>query len=246
MPPRDIDVLRDIETRRFMTSGHICKLRFGTASTPGSAQRIANRAINRLRGYGLIVELNRRIGGYRGGSGDNVWALTAAGYRLLHLGDNGKPRKCSFEPSQRFAEHTLSISELDVQLRGIDGIEVSEAQFEPACWRKYDGNTLKPDYFAVTTDGEYEDLWFFEVDLDTESPSRVLAKCDQYSAYYRSGMEQRDTGVFPRVVWVVPSGRRKETILDYIRRSRTLQYKQLFLVVLPDELPGIVQKGNGA
>jgi len=244
MPSRDLDVLRDIEARRYMTSGQICRLRFGSAGTPGSAQRIANRVINRLKGHGLIVPLNRRIGGVRGGSVDNIWAQTPAGFRLLHLDEDNTTRKRVFEPSQRFAEHTLAVTELDVQLRSIQGIAVVEVQFEPDSWRDCGQRSLKPDLYAVTSVGDYEDYWFFEVDLATESPLRVVAKCMQYQEYYYSGVEQRMTGVFPRVVWVVPNSKRRESVWRHMREDRALKEKDLFLIILPDELEHLVRTGG--
>ena len=244
LPPRDLDVLQIVEERRYITSGQVRRLRFdGEAGSPGSAQRIANRVLQRLNGHGLIVPLDRRIGGVRGGSGKNVWALTPAGFRLLHLYDEGLPRKRGFEPSRRFEAHTLAIAELDAQLRGIAGVTVTQAQFEPACWREYNGRRLKPDYFVVTCCGDYEDFWFFEIDLATETPSQIVLKCEQYQDYYSSGTEQRASGVFPRVVWVVPDGKRRAAIERHIRASRTLRQKDLFLIVLPDELEHTIREG---
>ena len=243
LPSRDLDVLRDIEARRYMTSGQICRLRFGTAGTPGSAQRIANRVLNRLKGHGLIEHLKRRIGGVKGGSGDYIWALTPAGFRLLHLDDDLSIRY-GFEPSQRFAEHTLAVTELDMQLRSIQGIAVVEVQFEPDSWRDCGQRSLKPDLYAITSVGDYEDYWFFEVDLATESPLRVVAKCMQYQEYYHSGVEQRKTGVFPRVVWVVPNSKRRESVWRHMREDRALKEKDLFLIILPDELEHLVRTGG--
>ena len=244
MPPRDMDVLRDIEARRYMATGQICRLRFGTAGTPGSARRIANRVTNRLKEHGLLVSLNRRVGGVRGGSGDNIWSLTPAGYKLLHLDEEGLPRKLNFEPSQRFAEHTLAVTELDVQLRGIEGVEVKEVQFEPACWRDYGQNRLKPDYYAFTAVGRFEDHWFFEIDLATEKPQKVTAKCKQYQDYYYSNEELRRIGIFPRVVWVTPDEKRRDTIRRHIREDRALTAKKLFFVIVPGELEHMVRTGE--
>ena len=113
-------------------------------------------------------------------------------------------------------EHTLAVSELHTQLLGIEGITLTDIQFEPACWRSYHGTALKPDLYAVTTDGKYEDSWFFEIDLATEAPSRVVSKCEQYQEYYRSGVEQSKHGIFPLVVWIVPSAKRRATLQGQI------------------------------
>jgi len=132
----------------------------------------------------------------------------------------------------------------------MDGIAVTTIQLEPNCWRSYNGRhgvrqQLKPDLYAVTSDGEYEDLWFFEIDLDTEAPSRVMAKCEQYQEYYRFGAEHAKREVFPRVVWIVPNAKRKTALQSHIAGSSTVTVKQLFVFVLPDELEALIRKGAG-
>jgi hypothetical protein len=245
LPPRDLEILRDLEERRYMTSGQIVRKHFTGASNDASAQRSANTVINRLHQHGLILSLPRRIGGVRGGSKGFVWSLTTSGYRLLHLDGEELPRRRAFEPSPRFVEHTLALSELDLQLRGIGGVTVTEIQLEPACWRDCNGVKLKPDMFAVTGDGEYDDHWFFELDLATETPAQITDKCRQYQNYYRSNTEQRKFGVFPLVVWIVPSERRKASLREHIGQCAELQHKTLFTVILPDELESLVRKGAG-
>jgi hypothetical protein len=243
LPSRDLEILRDLESRRYMTSGQIARKHFSHAVSDASMQRSANFVIQRLKKNGLIVPLERRIGGVKGGSKGFVWSLTTSGYRLLHLNGEAIPRRRVFEPSPRFLDHTLGLAELDLQLRSIDGIRVAEIQLEPACWRDLNGNKLKPDMFAVTTNGEYEDYWFFELDLATETFPCVLGKCRQYLAYYRTNAEQRKHGVFPLVVWIVPSERRKAGLREHINQSKELHTKQLFTIILPDELEALIRKG---
>ena len=245
LPPRDLDILRDLEERRYMTSGQIARKHFSHASNETSAQRSANFVINRLKKHGLIIALARRIGGVRGGSKGFVWSLTSSGYRLLHLDGEEIPRRRAFEPSPHFVEHTLALSELDLQLRDFDGITVMEIQLEPACWRDSNGATLKPDLFAVTSDGEYDDHWFFELDLATETPARVVDKCRQYQTYCRTNTEQSKYGVFPLVVWIAPNERRKASLREHIQQCAELTFKNLFTVILPDELEALIRKGAG-
>ena len=83
----------------------------------------------------------------------------------------------------------IAVSELSIQLGNIKSIRVSGMKFEPVCWRNYQNKTLKPDLYAITSDGEYEDHWFFEFDLATEAPSRIVSKCEQYQEYYNTGAE---------------------------------------------------------
>jgi len=243
---RDRAILQALQDSRFMTSKQISRQHFEPDhANPTAAQRAANRAMHKLQGHGLATTIYRRVGGAKGGSSGFVWALTPTGHRLLGLGSDDQPRKRNFEPSPRFVEHTLAVSELHVQIHGMDGVALTDIQFEPHCWRSYNGNTLKPDLYAVTSDGEYEDLWFFEIDLATEAPSRVVSKCEQYQAYYCSGTEQARHGIFPKVVWIVPSAKRKVALQSHIRQSVNITHKHLFAFVLPDELEALIRKGAG-
>jgi hypothetical protein len=265
LQPRQQAILQALQHARYMSSGQVAEFGFGDAASQSAAQRAANRTLNHLQDNGLVSSLGRRVGGVRAGSSGYVWNLTNAGFRLLNLDPNldnpnqsqaKQPRKRSFEPSPRFLSHTLGVSELYIQLLGMGGIELVEVQFEPQCWREFAGGysvggtggtkqQLKPDLYAVTSDGDYEDSWFFELDLNTEAPSRIVSKCELYEAYYATNAEQRQSGVFPLVVWIVPDGKRRDTVKQHIAQASTLRHKELFVVVLPDELEALVRKGAG-
>jgi len=243
---RDQAILNTLYNSRLMTSGQISRQHFEPDhANPNAAQRAANRTMNRLQNHGLITSLNRKVGGISGGSAGFVWELTQPGTRLVNLGLDDQSRKRNFEPSQHFIKHTLGVSELNVQLLGIDDIGVVNVQFEPNCWRTYHGSTLKPDLYAVTSDGEYEDSWFFELDLATEAPSRIVSKCEQYQDYYRSGIEQSDYGVFPAVVWIVPDSKRKASLQSHVAQNAALLNNDIFVFILPDELEPLIRRGAG-
>jgi hypothetical protein len=244
--PRDLSILLDLEDCRYLTTSQISRLRFETDhANPDASLRAANRAVTRLKKLGLITALDRRVGGVRGGSGGLIWSLTAAGTKLVNLNGEGQPRRRNFEPSPQFTEHTLAIAEVYIQLLHLTGVALARAEFEPFCWRDYTNSTLKPDLFVITSDGEYEDYWFFEVDLATETPQRIVAKCLQYQDYYLAGEEQRKHGLFPKVVWMVRDDKRRKSIQSHITQSKELQHKNLLAVVLPDELETLIRKGAG-
>jgi hypothetical protein len=250
---RDRDILLSLQKCRYLTTSQIQRLHFNDSATNAAALRAANRALAKLKGYGLISSIARRIGGVRAGSGSFVWNLESAGIRLLHLMSgpaNAPPRKRLFEPSPRFLEHTLAVAEAFLQLytmsRATD-TELLKTQLEPECWRKCrDENgkpaILKPDLFVTTASGEYEDNWFFEIDLATEAPVKILGKCQKYAAYYKSGAEQKKNGVFPFVVWITPSVGRKNSVQRHIRE----QFKRgpdVFITITPDELERLIAGG---
>lgn len=251
---RDIEVIASIQRYRYLLTSQLQRLYFSDASTPTAGLRAASRSLKKLRELGLIDHLARRIGGVRAGSGAMVWHLTHAGERLIYLHSQKlTPTKRFFEPSPYFLAHTLAVAEVAVQLtelcRDHHGIELSALQPEPSCWRSYSecGSilVLKPDLFAVTLSGRYEDRWFFEIDLDTESPVKIVEKCEKYHRYYRSGLEQKESEVFPLTVWIVPTPERRDRIIAHVHKAFEKQPK-LFAVITKDELAYLVQHGGDA
>ena len=120
-------------------------------------------------------------------------------------------------------------------------------QLEPECWRAYSSAgascSLKPDLYAATTTEEYEDRYFIEVDLDTESPAKIIEKCQKYHAYYRSGLEQEASEMFPLTVWIVPSAGRKEKLIRHLREAFDKQPK-LFAIITCEELEHLILEGG--
>jgi hypothetical protein len=106
------------------------------------------------------------------------------------------------------------------------------------------GGTLrvKPDLSLVTATEEFEDYWFLEIDLATEPPSRIIRTCLAYEAYRRSGEEQKRLGLFPAVVWIVPTVKRKGAIESRLVEARDID-SGLFTVITLDELEPLLRRG---
>jgi len=185
----------------------------------------------------------------RAGSGSLIWYLTQAGERILRLDDdNAHTSRRFFEPSPHFLAHTLSVAECYIQITEICNKhepKLVTIELETDCWRAHSHmgsqTTLKPDLFAVTSCENYEDRWFFEVDLKTEAPVTVVEKCRRYHQYYRSGLEQKLHGVFPLTVWIVPNAARKESLTAHIR-AEFVHSPKLFIVITPDELEKLIRQ----
>ncbi len=248
---RDKEVLLAIQRHRYLMTGQVQRLIFTDAATATAALRAASRCLRKLKSLGLVCTLSRRIGGVRAGSGSLVWYISHAGERLLRLHDHKPlPARRFFEPSPYFLAHTLAVSEISIQLAELcreQGMALSSLQPEPECWRSYSEHgahlSLKPDLYAVTVSDEYEDRWFFEVDLDTESPAKVVEKCQRYHQYYRTGLEQKAAGVFPLTVWVVPDQGRRDRLTAAIRTAFDKQ-PRLFAVITGDELAHLIKYGG--
>ena len=250
---RDKAILRSLQILRYLTTGQIRRLHYTDNANPAAGHRMANWGTAKLHGCGLIKMLERRIGGVRGGSSSYVWTLAEAGVKLLRLTDaDCAVRKRNYEPSLNFVKHALEVSEIYIRLKETCKRyqpELIQAQPEPACWRSYTGAdgkpaTMKPDLFAVTVNGGYEDRWFIEVDMDTESPCVVLKKCLRYIRYCKSGAEQKETGVFPLVLWVAPTIKRAESLRRHIADCRELTpaEKTIFSVIHKDNFEAVIRE----
>lgn len=252
---RDKKILEAIKKHRFLLTGQVQRLYFTDGSTQAANTRATSRALKKLKEYGLVKPLKRRIGGVRAGSASMIWHLTEPGYRLLTLNDteNAKRSRHS-EPSPLFLEHTLAVAECAIQIECIckdsHDLTLTSVDSEPTCWRPFqkDGRIiqLKPDLFAITesTDddgGKFEDQWFIEVDLGTESTLQVVEKCNTYRSYYFTGIEQQKSELFPLVVWLVPDDKRKQQLATAIRNSIQKDPK-MFLVITPHQLEPMLRQ----
>ena len=248
---RDRQLLAAVQQYRYLMTGQIGRLLFNDAANPSAGLRAASRSLKKLSGHGLVDSLSRRIGGVRAGSGSFIWHLTHAGERLLRLHDGkSSPMRRHYEPSPYFLAHTLAVAETAIRLTEIcreHEPQITALQLEPECWRAYSNAgvsySLKPDLYAATATEEYEDRYFIEVDLDTESPAKIIDKCEKYHAYYRSGLEQEESEMFPLTVWIVPSITRKEKLIRQLREAFDKQAK-LFAVITCDELEHLVLDGG--
>lgn len=250
---RDQSILTTIDDHRFLTTRQISRFCFEDKPNEIAALRSTNRALAKLSSLALIASLERRVGGVRAGSGSFVWHLSEPGSKLCTASAKGQEptkRQRSIEPSRTFLEHTLAIAEVHVQLieHGRDNnLELRHVQLEPECWRSYlnpAGGTLrlKPDLAAVTVSATFEDYWLFEIDLATEPPSRIVRKCLQYQDYRSTGSEQETLGLFPAVVWIVPTTARRDQLESRLNDESGIN-PRLFTVITIDQLADLVTAG---
>jgi chorismate mutase len=252
---RDHDILQSVRDHRFLTTKQIARFHFNDHETMLAGTRACVRVLARLRDHRLLRRLNRQVGGVRAGSTSFIWCLDAVGERLTRTAptDQGSAvRARPFEPSVLYLAHTLAIAEAHLTWREVarqGGFELIEVSTEPRNWRRYVGlgggvHILKPDLYVVTHAAEWEDHWFVEIDLNTESIPVLIAKCHQYERYRRTGLEQAKLGVFPAVLWVLSSHPRRARLaaavgadegLD-VRLFRFIESQQLAtaLMVAPE------------
>jgi hypothetical protein len=233
---RDVAIVKQVADLRLMSARQIQAVHFPDAEHDNeqAATRARQRVLTRLTRERLLIRLDRRVGGIRAGSAGFVLALGPIGQRVLTMDGT---RRRSYEPTLRFVDHTLALSQLVVDLtvaarRGVLDLLACEA--EPRSWREFSNmggrRLLRPDAFVAVGSGGYELRWFIEVDRASESVPVIVRKCRLYADYYQSGTEQAaHGGVFPRVCWIVPDKARAERLRQAIARDRQLP-ERLFVV----------------
>jgi hypothetical protein len=236
MIERDWQLLRFVHESRFASGQQLARAFWLTSDPAGNQARAARRTLKRLTDWRVLDTLPRRIGGIRTGSDGMVYRVGRGGTRLLAARGIHGPRVEA--PGTLHLAHTLATTELALLLweserTGELGVAVQQ---EPRCWREYLGvggvkRVLKPDLFirVAAPGSEYEDRWFVEIDLASESGRTIARKAARYLEDYRSGREQREHDTYPRVLWSVPDTRRAEQIKDVLRRMPA-EAKKLFTV----------------
>lgn len=215
---RDRQLVREVVRLGFMTAGQLERVGFHAIAEPVTRARRARRQLARLVELDLLWRLHRRVGGVRAGSTGYVYGPTPEARRLDSYlrGERLTRARAAHEPGVSFLAHSVACSELFIRLTEADragGLELIEHQAELACWRSFPAalgglRHLRPDAFVRLGVGEWEQLAFVEVDRGSEGSTALTRKLEVYIAYWRSGSEQHQHGLFPKVVWLTPTERR--------------------------------------
>ncbi len=241
------DLLTLLGTFRFATTMQLARATRPAYSSNRSALRQTARHLVALSDAGLVSHLERRVGGWQGGSQAAVWALTTRGHHAL---TGSRARQRPQLTSTTFLAHLLAVTETRIliteTIRAMSG-STARVVGEPSCWRRFLGPhgqpvTLRPDLHLAVTSEQYRDGYFLEIDRATENPARVIATCWTYQRYRRTGTEQRATGAFPIVVWLVPSTQRRDQLRRHLDAEPGLA-GELFLVITPEQLPDLIRTG---
>jgi hypothetical protein len=243
---RDSQILLSLERFRALTTRLIQRLHFpaganGLHQTQRTATRLCNRVLLRLEAEGFIGRIDHRpIGGTVRGSAGTIWHLAATGERLLRARRGDPSRRRYVAPSRPFLAHTLAVATFAADLSEADAagrFDLLELVTEPTCWRPFQTMagqaTLKPDLAVVIANTEVEAHAFVEIDCGTEHLPAVVKKCRTYQLYRQTGIEQHRTGVFPAVLWVVPTPERVRKLHAAIRREKDLD-RSLFTITEAD------------
>jgi hypothetical protein len=202
LSPRDRQVVELVGRFRLMTAEQIRSVAFGglASKTP------ADRTLARLTAAGYLARLARFVGGFGGGSGQFVYQLGRAGWRLTGKGGG-------YRPLRVVDVHTLTITECYVQLAALEQagrLTVVGFTPEPASHLTVAGVPLTPDAYAEVGDPvrRLKYRYWLEIDRDTENADTLRGKCVRYWKAYKAWEED----VFPYVVFVVPDERRRREV----------------------------------
>ena len=254
--PMQARLLALVAAHRFATTTQLARLTAPEYASPASALRQTQRHLASLAQQRLLTSLERRVGGWQGGSAVTIWAATTRGHRLVapDEGEGEVPRRQRpREVSTTFLDHLLAITEvrtsIEEAVRQEEDTEAAVA-LEPDCWRTAlspsgQVQVLRPDMAVTITSPAYEDRYLVEVDRATENPGRVIATCWRYQEHQAASAQASDGGVFPLVVWLVPTDRRRHRLERAIAHSTGL-LRDLFRVICLDQLPTLIHGGPAA
>jgi len=241
LTPTDRAVIGLIARTRLCSGAQLERL-FWNHGQPDSNARLARKTLSRLTAWRVLDRQPRSVGGRRAGSRGFTYSLGPSGARLLARESGAQVRRLA-TPGARYVTHVLSCTELVVRIeeaarRG--DLDVIEIQGEPECWRGFLAGfgarrILKPDLFVRIGVGALEDRWMIEVDLATEARGTLLAKFKRYLAHYRGGREQHQHGVYPRVLWAVPTHRRARQV-ETVLQQLPAELRRLVTICLLDEV----------
>ena len=252
--PMQARLLALVVAHRFATTTQLARLTALEYVSSASALRQTQRHLASLAQQRLLTSLERRVGGWQGGSAVTIWAATTRGHRRV-AAENGEDeevprRQRPREVSTTFLDHLLAITEVRTSVEEAVRQEAdteATVALEPECWRTAlspsgQVQVLRPDLAVTVTSPAYEDRYLVEVDRATENPGRVIATCWRYQEHQA---QAGDDSVFPLVVWLVPTDRRRHRLERAIAHSTGL-LRDLFRVIRLDQLPTLIHGGPAA
>jgi hypothetical protein len=199
---RDVQVVELVGRFRLVAAEQIRSVLFPTqtSKTP------LDRTCKRLTEMGYLARLGRMVGGFGGGSGQYVYQLGRAGWRLLGKGGG-------YRPLRAIDLHTLTIAECFAALKRLERqgvLTVIAYEADPASRRTVGNILLTPDAYVElglqALKLKYR-LWL-EIDRDTENAETIKGKCVRYWRAFQAW----DEDVFPYVVFVVPDAARQHEL----------------------------------
>lgn len=241
--PSEQSLLKALATVRVATVAQLARIEIKQNLAPETTLRTVRKSLKRLVAFGLVRQFPNTANERRIGPPGYVFTLTSLGSRRANRTTAFDTRqRLAWRPKQATLAHWLAITELYADLRAVtlaDDLTIREFQAEGDAQRHYRDSygrkqVLRPDALVRLAVGDRLLSWFVEVDRDTESPRRIADKCRRYRAYELTDLEYRQYGVFPGVVFVVPTEHRAQAIRQVIA-AQPADARGLFWVAVKDE-----------
>jgi hypothetical protein len=232
---RDLAIVESLAQVRLATTHHIQNLHFNL-----NVPRVCYRTLGRLTRLGILCRLSRQTELGHVGSAGYVYQLDRAGQILA-----GIRKRRIFQPRDyhyAFIDHTLALTDLYLRLKlaNRDGaIKLAALDIESRCWRR----RLKPDAYIQLVTGGFRYYWFIEMDMATQSPSKIRTKLTAYTDYWATGDEEQANRIFPKVLFLVPDEARK-LVLECTIQQQSIRYRRLFRVALQSKALLILTGGQ--
>lgn len=224
---RDRQIVLTIARFKQLTSGQLSELLFHDVASHTPLAR----ALRRLVASGHLARIERRlVGGTGAGSGQYVYQLGSAGWRL-------SGREGRYWAFRSVDYHTLAIADVFVSLKKAERertIKVLTYETEPDTWQELSGVKLTPDMYvelAIPSRRETVVLWI-EVDLGTERQKQIK---DKFARYWHAYQYVEGAEVFPLVVVATPDKQRTYDVQRWLN-SGPEEARKLFRVVEASEL----------
>lgn len=214
---REIQVLQLIASYRYLGLTHLERFLFaGSLTTPLSRKVMTRRAVDRLRGRGLLAATPRLVGGPGGGSGRLAFHLTTVGAKLAgQLNPDLPPRRLSTSGTF-LMQHSLMTADVALAFRQAARQHVRHEILEwEADWQvrqRVRSSVLLPDAYFVYATPDVELSAFLEIDLGTEGSRFFARKILSYLDLARSGNWRDVFESWPLVLVVTPTERRAEAL----------------------------------
>lgn len=229
--PRDAQVVELVGRFRLMTAEQIKSIIF-----PAQASKTPlDRALKRLTDMGYLARLGRMVGGFGGGSGQYVYQLGRAGWRLLGKGGG-------YRPLRVVDLHTLTIAECFVTLKRLEQaneLTVIAYEPDPASRRTVGDVLLTPDAYVElgVSALKLKYCFWLEIDRDTENAETIKGKCVRYWRAFQAW----DGDVYPYVVFVVPDSARQRE-LERVIAGGPVDAQELFRVYQLDTFGELIHR----
>lgn len=185
------------------------------------------RCLRRLVSRKYLRRIARQPAGEKGGSGAYVYELGVAGWYYMN-------KRGTFRPRLSIDYHALAVVDVFVSLVKAERAEQLEIL---ACKLESAIGHARADMLAeigLTQLGKKRSI-AFEVEATRKRPSYVLEKCTNYARAY----DEKDGGVFPFVVFVVPQA---WMVKELGRLLKGIRHAELFKVCQITEVATFISR----